>query len=394
MNDVRRIIFFIFFILLANQLLFAQDISQSKNNKSDGNGLDSVRTAKLKLGRPLFTPFIAPSYSPELEFLLSAGGLYSFKSQKENSSLQRSSIPFSVGYSTNGSLQISAKLFYYGKQDNFRVFSEFWLKDMPDHYWGVGYENGKNREISDSTTAYQRHWWKLYNKVVWRIGSNTFAGAILDMNRTKASELNPIMEEDPAVQVYGTDIRNSGLGFAVQYDSRDVIVNAYRGWYLDLSTVFYGKFLGGNHKYQYVELDYRQYLSLGKPRQTLAWQVKTRLSFGAVPWPELSQLGTPFDLRGYRWGRYRDRDMLFGLLEYRQMFNRKRPNKKGSLKSKSGFVTWVGTGTVSKGIGELNWLPNFGVGYRFEVQPRMNVRVDYGFGSDTNALYITFNEAF
>ena len=230
--------------------------------------------------------------------------------------------------------------------------------------------------------------------MVRRLGKYVYAGPILDLNRTKATDLNPLMEDDPEVMEFGTDIRNSGLGFAIQYDSRDLIVNAYDGWYLDLSTIFYGKFLGGDQRYQSIELDYRQYKNLGKERRTLAWQVKSRITFGEVPWSELSQLGTPFDLRGYRWGRFRDGDMLFGLLEYRHMFNRKRPNKKGALKSRSGFAAWIGTGSVGTEIGELNWLPNYGIGYRFETQPRMNVRVDYGFGVDSNAIYVTFNEAF
>jgi hypothetical protein len=41
-----------------------------------------------------------------------------------------------------------------------------------------------------------------------------------------------------------------------------------------------------------------------------------------------------------------------------------------------------------------HWLPNAGVGLRFELQKRMNVRLDYGFGLDSQAFYISFNEAF
>jgi outer membrane protein assembly factor BamA len=379
---------------LSLQFSQAQDKEESGDKKPTLSNLDSKRRAKREFGHSQFTPFMVPSYAPELEFLISAGGLYSFKSQKKDPLLERSSLPFSVGYSSNGSIQVSAKLTFYGKQDKTRAIGEFWLKDMPDNYWGVGYENGRHREISDSTTAYHRQWWKLYYKLVRRLRKHVYAGPILDINKTKATDLNPLMEEDPEVMEFGTDIRNSGLGFAIQYDSRDLIVNAYDGWYLDLSTIFYGKFLGGDQRYQSIELDYRQYKNLGKERRTLAWQVKSRITFGEVPWSELSQLGTPFDLRGYRWGRFRDGDMLFGLLEYRHMFNRKRPNKNGALKSRSGFAAWIGTGSVGTEIGELNWLPNYGVGYRFETQLRMNVRVDYGFGVDSNAIYVTFNEAF
>ena len=377
----------------------AQDSKAQENDKDNKKSfwanLDSIRAAKLEFGQSLFTPFIAPSYSPELEFLLSAGGLYTFKVQKENPFLERSSLPFSIGISSNGSLQISAKLTLYGKDDKVRGTGEFWLKDMPDNYWGIGYDNGVNREISDSTTAYNRQWWKLYYKLVVRFGKHLFAGAIVDLNKTEATELNQLMEEDPGIVEFGTNIRNSGLGLSVQYDSRDIIVNAYEGLLLDFSLIFYGNFLRGKHQYQAIEVDYRQYKTLGRERRVLAWQVKGRGTFGDTPWPELSQLGTPFDLRGYRWGRFRDDAILFGLLEYRHMFNRKNPNKKGQLKSRSGFVGWIGTGTLGENATEFNrWLFNYGVGFRFETQPRMNVRIDYGFGKDSNAIYVTFNEAF
>jgi hypothetical protein len=39
-------------------------------------------------------------------------------------------------------------------------------------------------------------------------------------------------------------------------------------------------------------------------------------------------------------------------------------------------------------------LPDFGLGYRFEVQPRMNLRIDFGFGPDAFGVYFDFTEAF
>ena len=397
--DLTKLFFLLFttcwIIILSYSFNAKAQKKKATNKKSFWANIDSLRTARIEVGKSLFTPFVAPSYSPELEFLLSAGGLYTFKIEKENPFLERSSLPFSVGLSSNGSIQISAKLTLYGKGDRNRGIGEFWLKDMPDNYWGVGYNNGRNRDISDSTTAYQRKWRKLYYKHVRRLGAHMFAGVILDVNRTMASELNPLMKEDPSIIEFGTNISNSGLGIAVQYDSRDLIVNAYKGLFLDFSLIYYDKFLGGKHQFTSLEIDYRQYANLGRERSTLAWQIKTRNTFGDTPWTDLSQLGTPFDLRGYRWGRFRDKATLLGLVEYRHMFNRRRPNKKGSLQSRSGFVGWVGTGTLGDNISEYKrWIPNYGVGFRFETQKRMNVRIDYGFGIDSSAIYVTFNEAY
>ena len=39
-------------------------------------------------------------------------------------------------------------------------------------------------------------------------------------------------------------------------------------------------------------------------------------------------------------------------------------------------------------------LPSVGFGYRLEVQPRKNLRIDFGFGRNTQGVYFDFNEAF
>lgn len=381
--------------MAALSLLLAQTIEaqEEKKKHSFWSNLDSIRSAKIELGQSLFTPFIAPAYSPELGFLISAGGLYTFKVQKENPILERSSIPFGASISSNGSRQFNARLVLYGKDDKHRAQGEFWYKDMPDHYFGVGHDNGKNTPLSDTTTAYQRTWFRLYYKLLTRFGKYLFWGAALDANSTTGNEFTEYAQNDPDILATGNRSRNAGIGLSAQYDSRDLIVNAYKGIYLDLNVMFYGRFLGGRSKYELVELDYRQYQRVGR-RKVLSWQIRSRNTFDEVPWPEMSQLGTPFDLRGYRWGRFRDKSMLFGLLEYRHMFG-EGDSKKFSFKDRSGFVTWIGGGSISPDpFSYTQWLPNFGVGYRFETEPRMNIRIDYGFGVDSQFFYISFNEAF
>lgn len=43
--------------------------------------------------------------------------------------------------------------------------------------------------------------------------------------------------------------------------------------------------------------------------------------FGDVPMNQYALSGTPFDLRGYYMGQYRDKSSHVVLAEYRQMFN-------------------------------------------------------------------------
>jgi hypothetical protein len=87
--------------------------------------------------------------------------------------------------------------------------------------------------------------------------------------------------------------------------------------------------------------------------------------------------------------------MIYGMVEYRHMFNRRTPNKKGSTDGRLGFATWLGVGAVGRDVGSLPAaLPNGGVGIRFETESRSNIRVDYGLGVESSAFYVTFYEAF
>ncbi|MCC7501526.1 MAG: BamA/TamA family outer membrane protein, partial [Flavobacteriales bacterium] len=275
-----------------------------------------------------------------------------------------------------------------------RITGELWHKDMPDNYYGVGYTKARATPKSDSTSAYHRDWRRLYAKVVYQYRPKYFIGGIYDATNTEATALNPVMQADPDVLKYGTTVTNRGLGVVMEYDSRDVPVNAYSGLFLDLSVINYGRTWGGTSSFWTVDMDYRQYAPVGH-RHTVAWEVRVRTNLGDVPWTELSQIGTPWDLRGYTWGQYRDELMTYAMGEYRHMFNRRTPNKQGSLESRWGFTTWLGLGAVAQDIGSIPaLLPNAGFGIRLETEKRSNVRVDYGVGTNSSAFYVTFYEAF
>jgi len=225
-------------------------------------------------------------------------------------------------------------------------------------------------------------------------------GPMFDINMTTASEVSPGMAADPYYQKFGPSNRNTGLGAVLQYDSRDVVANAWSGVYFNAQAMSYARGFGSDNDYQAYEFDYRQYQQLGREGRTLAWTIRTRFTAGDVPWAELSMVASSYDLRGYRQGRYRDKAMLYGVVEYRYQFT---SSKRESGLGRNGFVAWVGAGSLAPTLGELkSVLPNWGVGYRFEVQPRMSVRMDVGFGKEYTAsggkfapaVYFSFAEAF
>lgn len=338
----------------------------------------------LKLGDVWLTPFVAPAYTPELGLLMAAGGMLSVRTDAKS---PRTSLPASVAYGMSKALVLDARLRSYFFADSVRFDVDAWSKDMTDHYFGATYQDARDTELGDET-RYHRRSYQLKPVLLGRVVSNLFAGVLLDINRTEATEMSAAMAADAAVLAAGSDIANVGSGPVVRFDTRDFPQNAFDGLLLQGSYAMYRSAGVVRSQYQVLELDYRQYVPL--PSATLAWNVRARHGFGDIPWTELGNLGSPYDLRGYRWGRYREKAVAYGILEYRLRFG-----AAGNELGRHGAVAWAGMGTLGPSYGHLEGvLPNVGVGYRVVVQGRLNARLDVGLGRGERALYFNFSEAF
>jgi hypothetical protein len=389
-----KIVLLLISLMVLSSGVFAQTKKEmTKEEKKAAR--QAKKQKKIDEGRFMMFPIAAPGYTPELGALVAAGGLMSFKTNRHDSLIQRSSMPFTVAYTTTGAIVAQAILTSFWFKDKLRINADLWVKDMPDNYWGVGYEKASEMHQSDTTTAYNRQWWWINPRFLFQVKKNFFVGLNMDYNYTKGTDAAPPVAADSIFRYYEDKPMNSGLGLILRYDSRDVPVDAWKGVLVDVRGTFYSTALGGDNDYQIWQIDYRQYATIGQEGQVLAWQIKTRIGVGDVPYGEMSQLGTPFDLRGYMWGRYRDNNMFFFLMEYRHAFIRD-----DGTRSPHGVVGWLGSGTVfnednfSGKTNNLSWLPNFGVGYRWEVQPRMTLRLDFGIGRESSGIYFNFNQAF
>jgi outer membrane protein assembly factor BamA len=314
----------------------------------------------------------------------------SFKTNKSDSLIQRSSAPIMLGVSSTGAYFVQTKWTTFWKEDKLRIYSDLNFKNMPDNYWGVGYDAARYNYISDTTTKYTRTWFQFNPRILYQFKKDLFIGPIIHLNYTMGNDACAAVESDPYYSKYNDRPFNSGLGAVFQYDSRDVPVNAWEGAFVELSATFFGSYIGGQNSYQVYEFDLRKYMQVKRPGRTVALQLKGRAGLNDVPYGEMSQPGTPFDLRGYTWGRYRHESMIIALAEYRHMFL-----KRSGEMSPHGIVLWAGAGSLGDNVTEFsNWLPNFGIGYRLQVQPRMNLRIDIGFGTESQGFYFNFNEAY
>jgi len=112
------------------------------------------------------------------------------------------------------------------------------------------------------------------------------------------------------------------------------------------------------------------------------------LAWGETPFDQVPGLGNDRIMRGYYNGRYREKNYMAAQLEWRMPVWRL-----------IGITTWVGTGQVGHNVGDYTWSglkPNFGVGLRimFDKASKTNIRIDQGYGKNTNGTYFSVGEAF
>ena len=267
-----------------------------------------------------------PSYTPDFGLLVGGSALMTFRMNPSDTTQRRSIVPMAIALMFKGGLNLMTKPQLFFKGDRFRIFGTFSYKNTIENFYGIGYSTNKDYPRGEDTSEYRYSGIQVNPWFLFRLGkSNFFAGPQIDLNYDKITKPAAGMIEQPSyIAAGGTEHGytnfSSGLGFLLTYDTRDVPANAYRGTYLDFRGMMYSKVFGGDDNFYRLEIDYRQYKTVGR-RKVVAWTVQTKNVFGDVPLTKYALSGTPFDLRGYYMGQFRDKSSHVIMAEYRQMIN-------------------------------------------------------------------------
>ncbi|MGI9895322.1 BamA/TamA family outer membrane protein [Vibrio natriegens] len=327
-----------------------------------------------------------PFYTPEKKFGIGVSAVGLYKPDINDMDSQPSSITINGFGSINGAYGISINNANYLKNDQYRLFVDAELTDSPDVFHGFGVDAGMHNERVD----YNRRSYSASITGMTRILPNTYLGMGLSFSHNEASNAK---QENTNTPWIGDDFaefpetqRNIGGLLSVTYDSRDFALNASKGRLIELEYQNFSTELGSDNDFERVRFNYSDYHALSLIPGVLAWQVRAESNFGDVSWDQMAMLGGAEALRGYEQGQYRDRNMLISQVEYRQ-----------PLSGRHGMVYWLGAGTLAEEfdqLGQDKWLYSVGVGYRFEIKQRVNLRLDMGFGNDQSGFYFAINEAF
>ena len=400
----RFLLSVLLFTLIASNLP-AQEQKADTIPQDTTTTLSAKELRKLQVAKRNFHYNIlgGPSYSPDFGLLVGGSALMTFSMNPKDSVLQRSVIPINLAFIFDGGINLFSKPQLFFKHDRFRIFGKFSYMNTVENFYGVGYSNNRDYVRSDTTSQYRYSGVQINPWFLFRLGkSNFFAGPQIDIKYDHFTKPAKGLLKEPSYTDAGGNDKgykdfSSGIGFLLTYDSRDIPSNAYNGMYLDFRGMMYHKIFGSDKNFYRLELDYRQYKLVGN-RKVIAWTAQSKNVFGNdIPLTQYSLSGTPFDLRGYYQGQYRDKSSHMVLAEYRQMFNTEKENWLERIVSHLGFAVWAGCGFMGPNPVKIEGvLPNYGVGLRIEVQPRMNVRLDLGRNTvnDQTLFYFNITEAF
>ena len=321
-----------------------------------------------------------PHYSSTAGLGLGMVATGTYTMDKDNPLLPRSNVSLYGDITTKGFMLIGVNGLNIFPEDKFRLDYRTYIYTFPTNFWGIGYDNGN---FDDNETEYRRLRVEAMARFLFRIAKNTYIGPMINFKYVKASEieakgLHLFNDQDLSVHA-----QTAGISFT--YDSRDFVLNAQKGWFVQVDQTFTPRFLGNDYCFSSTEVTTSTYGKLWKGA-VLAGEIHGLFNYGNPAWCLLSEVGTPKRMRGYYEGRYRDKNIIEGQLELRQ-----------HIKGRHGAVLWLGAAEVFPDFNEIRFkkiLPNAGLGYRWEFKNKINVRLDCGFSKNGPGFLFNINEAF
>jgi len=190
----------------------------------------------------------------------------------------------------------------------------------------------------------------------------------------------------------------SGLSLSFFYDSRDNMINAYSGYFVNVNYRVNTTWLGSDQNSSSLWLEFRTYIPLSRrtPRHLIAfWAYGNFQVSGHQPYLTLMSIGEDQkgrSGRGYMAGRYRGEDLIYGEVEYRFPISQCSQLVGGVL-----FLNFTTSSNRDTGVALFQYVrPGAGIGFRFMLNKnfRTNLNIEFGFGHKSQGFYLSGTETF
>lgn len=329
-----------------------------------------------------------PVYGAAIGVMLSGAG------RRGSSIAHYSNLALSANVSTQGQVQVQLRGDIFSPSEDYLMKADFRHLDTQRSTWGLG-------PIDTQTGEYPMSFLlrRFYATAMRRVSGDVYLGVGFHFDQFSdiVDELAQQGEQTPFTDYSGglvSSTRAVGISINLLADTRDNLVNAKDGYYLNWSFRDYLADFGSDDNWQELWVEVRVYPHLPeKSDNVLAFWLFGWMAFGHAPYLNLPSNGWDTygrGARGYLAGRIRGEGQIYAESEYR--FSLTRDGLWGAVVFANGTSTvHQDTGTFSRvdmGVGA-------GIRMKFNKHTSTNLAIDYAWGrAGSSGFFLGMTEVF
>ncbi len=316
------------------------------------------------------------------------GGIfkYYFKKSKTPTGSISSSFRALLIYTYENQKRLSLSLDDYNSRFKSKLYLDLTFRDWQKSYYGKGGETSK-----ENKTNYDCEYLSFSAEYKKEFFDGVYLGlkSVLSMDKG----INFTTENNFSYLTGVGDYNYSGFGPVIELDTRDNNISPTSGIFFKSETLFYVKIIKDSYRFRTQKISLKSYLDMQKITEidysVLASRLEYHISDGDVPFMVLPGFGGNKNMRGLSTGRFKDKQALYGELEYRTR-----------VYERLGMTLFAGVGNVGSdfsNIFESDLKSIVGIGFRYQLNSAgVNFRLDIGYSFDDQeaAKIFSGNEAY
>ena len=299
----------LFFFIMLSQAVFCQEGKPNFVVRYINKFInDSTEKSKPQ---NLIYPIIA--YSPETKWEFGASSvLVGYAKRDTNNRLSEVSIfTFLTTQKQYGAIIEHA---LYSNKNTWFFLGKLKTQSFPLSYHGIGYNSSKEKIAIVEAFAFS--WKERFLRNIW---GNFYLGLELDFQSLSRVNFKSYSNDVSLLSPTGYNGSNNfGVGLGLVYDNRHNVLNVRKGLFAETAIINYRKGLGSIENFSSVFTDFRFFYPIRK-RNVLAIQSVGQFTLGDAPFNQYAMLGGEMMMRGYYFGRFRDKNYISLQTEYRML---------------------------------------------------------------------------
>lgn len=359
--------------------------AQEKNSDGLIEGyLNRVMNDTSDPAKPKLINYPTIAYSPETSWEIGVSSLYIYSANQDLNN-RLSEIKAFTFYTLENQYGVWLDHALYTDQNKWFFYGKARYQSFPLLYYGIGSDSPK-----EHTARIDGQYTLLKERFLREVVPSLYFGLELDYQRLAGVAYQDTSTGTQLPEIGTNGSTNIGFGLGVLYDNIHNALNPREGLYSEWAFLRYSPGLGSDHAMTSYIIDNRIYHPI-KENTVFAAQLYGQFTTGDAPFNMLSLMGGESLMRGYYLGRYRDKNLVAGQVEYRIL------PFEGSKKWGASAFLAAGQVFSEDSPFELGkFLPTGGLGVRYLIFPEKDIytRIDVAFTQEGPGFYFFIGEAF